>query len=45
MQVDGDLDRAESLRSLHSFKRVVLWLQHRELWDERWGKLAVKSGI
>ena len=45
MPVQSALERAESLKAQHAFKRVVVWLQHRELWDERWGQLAVKPGL
>jgi hypothetical protein len=45
MPVQAALARAEVLCSRHAFKRVVLWLQHRELWDEGWGKLAPKPGL
>lgn len=40
MAVEQALDRAERLRSLYAFKRVVVWVQHRELWDDRCGALA-----
>lgn len=45
MPVQSALERAELLRAEHDFRRVVVWLQHRELWDQRWGKLAVEQGI
>jgi hypothetical protein len=45
MQVEDALERAERLRSRYAFDRVVLWLQHRELWDDRWGKLAAQPGL
>jgi hypothetical protein len=45
MPVEDALKRAEQLCSRYAFKRVVLWLQHRELWDDRWGKLAAQSGF
>ena len=38
--VQDALDRAEQLCMKYRFRRVVIWLQHRELWDESWGKLA-----
>jgi hypothetical protein len=38
--VQHALERAEHLRATHAFNRVVIWLQHRELWDERWGALS-----
>lgn len=45
MPIQAALERAEALRSRYAFKRVVLWLQHHELWDDRWGKLAAKQGL
>jgi hypothetical protein len=45
MPVEGALRRAEQLRVQHGFKRVVLWLQHQEMWDDRWGKLALSPGL
>ena len=42
--VESALERAEELRVLHCFERVVVWVQHRELWDERWGLLAPEPG-
>ena len=45
MPVEDALERAERLCSRFAFKRVVIWLQHRELWDNRWGKLNGKSGL
>jgi hypothetical protein len=45
MPVEQALDRAERLRSLYAFKRVVVWVQHRELWDDRWGALAQEPGL
>ena len=45
MPVQSALERAESLRAQHAFKRVVVWLQHRELWDERWDQLAAEPGL
>ncbi len=45
MPVLKALDRAEELYAQHAFKRVVVWLQHRELWDDRWGKLAPEPGL
>jgi hypothetical protein len=40
MEVEAALTRAEALLARHGFKRIVVWLQHHELWDENWGKLA-----
>jgi hypothetical protein len=45
MAVEAALHRAEALCARHDFKRIVVWLQHRELWDERWGKLALQQGL
>ena len=45
MPVEHALERAEKLRSQYAFKRVVVWLQHRELWDDRWGRLADHPGL
>ncbi|HEY0032454.1 MAG TPA: hypothetical protein VGB81_04250 [Devosia sp.] len=45
MRVEAALERADALRAQHGFRRLVLWLQHQELWDERWGKLAHKPGL
>ena len=45
MPVQRALERAESLCARYAFKRVVIWLQHRELWDERWGQLAARPGL
>ena len=45
MNVKDALERAENLCAQYGFKRVVIWLQHRELWDDRWGKLAFRSGL
>ncbi len=45
MPVKAALERAEVLCARYDFKRVVLWLQHRELWDDRWGKLAPSPGL
>lgn len=45
MPVEDALERAQKLCSRYAFKRVVIWLQHRELWDNRWGKLAVHQGL
>lgn len=45
MPVEAALKRAENLRADHGFKRIVLWLQHQELWDVRWGKLAARPGL
>lgn len=45
LPVSDALERAETLRSVHAFKRVVVWLQHRELWDRRWGELAPAPGL
>jgi hypothetical protein len=45
MSVEAALERADYLLRHHGFARVVLFLQHRELWDERWGNLARTEGI
>ncbi|MDB5614944.1 MAG: hypothetical protein JWQ22_2597 [Devosia sp.] len=45
MPVPSALERAELLCAQHGFKRVVVWLQHHELWDERWGQLAPEQGL
>ena len=45
MSVEMALARADALRELHTFKRVVIWVQHRELWDDKWGKLAPVPGL
>jgi hypothetical protein len=45
MPVEHALERAEKLCSRYAFKRVVIWLQHRELWDGRWVKLASDAGV
>ena len=45
MPVQSALERAERLCALHAFKRVVVWVQHRELWDEHWGQLTTEPGL
>ncbi|KKC34090.1 hypothetical protein [Devosia psychrophila] len=45
MPVQSALERAERLCAQHDFKRVVVWLQHQELWDARWGQLALEPGL
>lgn len=45
MAVPLALTRANELCARFEFERVVLWLQHRELWDERWGRLAAIPGL
>ena len=45
MPVKSALERAENLCAYHAFRRVVIWVQHRELWDERWGQLAERPGL
>jgi hypothetical protein len=45
MPVQEALERAEHLREIHHFERVVVWVQHRELWDDRWGQLAPEEGV
>jgi hypothetical protein len=40
MPVEAALKRADQLCLSYGFERVVLYLQHRELWDDRWGQLA-----
>ena len=45
MAVREALKRAEYLKAIHRFERVVIWVQHRGLWDERWGQLASQAGF
>lgn len=45
MPVEAALERADKLCTRHSFKRVVIWVQHRELWEDQWGKLAPEPGL
>ena len=45
MPVERALKRADALCTSHGFKRVVIWLQHHELWDSRWGTLAPEEGL
>jgi hypothetical protein len=45
MPVNDALRRAEQVCARYAFRRVVVWLQHRELWDDRWGQLAQKPGL
>ena len=45
MSVENALAKAEKLCSRFGFKRVVVWVQHRELWDNRWGSLAAQPGL
>lgn len=45
MPVQRALARADTLCAEHAFKRVVVWVQHRELWDDRWGRLAEEPGL
>lgn len=45
MPVADALRRAEDLRIIHGFIRVVIWVQHREMWEERWGKLWEEAGL
>jgi hypothetical protein len=45
MSVPNALTRAEDLQLIHGFRRVVVWVQHRELWDERWGELSQEAGL
>lgn len=40
MPVEAALKRADQLCQTYGFERVVVYLQHRELWDDRWGRLA-----
>ena len=45
MPVSQALERAEELQTRHGFRRVVVWLQHREMWDDRWGELLEEPGL
>ncbi|MDP2779614.1 hypothetical protein [Devosia sp.] len=45
MPVENALQLAEQVCERHAFRRVVVWLQHRELWDDRWGELAPEPGL
>lgn len=45
MPVESALRRADAVCARHAFQRVVIWVQHRELWDERWGELAPEQGL
>ena len=45
MPVKQALERADALCALYAFKRIVIWVQHRELWDDRWGRLAAFKGL
>jgi hypothetical protein len=45
MAVEAALRRAEVLRRQYAFPRVAVWVQHREMWDDRWGKLAPSPGL
>ena len=45
MPVESALKRADELCARHRLNRVVIWLQHRELWDMRWGTLASVQGL
>jgi hypothetical protein len=45
MPVEKALRRAHALCARHAFKRVVIWVQHHELWDNRWGTLAPTQGL
>lgn len=45
MSVELALQRADVLCREFGFQRVVLFLQHRELWDERWGILATTPSL
>lgn len=45
MSVQDAFERAAVVCDLHAFKRVVVWLQHRELWDDRWGQLSPIPGL
>lgn len=39
------LARADEIAALYGFQRVVISIQHRDLWDEAWGELADEPGI
>lgn len=45
MAVPFALARAEELRQRYGFNRIVIWVQHRELWDNSWGELAPQPGL
>lgn len=45
MPVQSAFERAATVCDLHAFKRVVVWVQHRELWDDRWGQLSPSPGF
>lgn len=45
MAVERALKRADALCASHAFKRVVIWVQHYEIWDNRWGTLAPNKGL
>lgn len=45
MSVEAGLKRADELCHRYGFARVVLYLQHRELWDDRWGRLTEAAGV
>ena len=39
------IERANALCTQYGFNRVVVWLQHRELWSDAWGQLSEAPGI
>jgi len=43
MSVEAALQRADDLCRNHGIPHIVLYLQHLELWDERWGQLAARE--
>lgn len=43
--IDDALRRAESLRTLWAFKRVVIAIEEHELWQSKWGVLAELEGF
>ena len=45
MPVKAALERADALCARYGFHRVVIWLQHRELWDDVWGNLEPSPGL
>ncbi len=45
MSVEAALKRADELCHRYGFTRVVIYLQHRELWDDRWGSLTEAAGV
>lgn len=43
--IDDAFRRAESLRTIWAFKRVVIAIEERELWQPEWGELAEFEGF